>query len=594
MSPGSTETISANGFTDDFLYDGTGYLKIGTRRQWGASIIFFGMSQAGPGINSSNAIDSNDTGREVQVALYDPTRILQGCAWNASCQSNPGAACPTSITYLGWNPVQGGNQCNIGSGIENVSLEPGVLEASVRPLFWNPDWEAQSCVDSGCSDPVKKTLLSDVLYTQRLRFISTHVVEMQMTVQNLSNIDHPVTHQEFPTLYAAYGKNGTSNLKVLLDSEGNQIPIDQPANDGFFVKNFSSPGGWATLQSAGLDYGVAIYYENRLTSFQGWQKSGVFNNVRSLFPFGVHALGTVRARAYLVLGNYETVKGVISELDNSLPPFGNIDSPAEDSFVGDSMALAGWVLDNKGVITLTLFIDGEEHDNLLLNTARPDVCKHYPGYAQCNQVGFTNSIDVSDLTPCQHILEIVATDTDGNSRTIVRRRFAVGDPVECFTDAECYDGNGCTIDTCLTGNCNYAPSPCEAPTHAIYRYNLATGGTDHMFGVSAEAAPGYVNEGSPFTLFDEQGPGMLPLHQLYCAPCVDHLQSASASEGAPQYVFEETLGYCAAEASESTPHALKRFFSASGSDHFVTIDTAEWEVLTGAGYTEDGVVCYTP
>jgi hypothetical protein len=115
---GAVETTTVDGFTDDYLYDGTHFTKVGTRREWGATLVFFGQDDGKPGTNGTNVIDGNDTGREVQIALYDPDRIVQACAWNASCQSNPGAACqPASITWLGWDPVQGGNECNVGSGV---------------------------------------------------------------------------------------------------------------------------------------------------------------------------------------------------------------------------------------------------------------------------------------------------------------------------------------------------------------------------------------------------------------------------------------------------------------------------------------------
>ncbi|MBM4354869.1 MAG: hypothetical protein FJ109_13950, partial [Deltaproteobacteria bacterium] len=378
--PGPAETVQEGGFTDDYLLDPTSYVKVGTRREWGSSIVFFGLAKGNPGMNSTNTIDANDTGREVQIALYDPLRAMQGCAWNASCQSNPLAACPNSITYLGWNPVQGGNECNIGSGTEWSVVKPGVLQAEVRPLFWNPDWKEPNCSTGGCSAPAKKAMKSDVLYTQRLRFISTHVVEMQMTVENLSDLDHPAMGQEFPTVYAVYGAGGTADLKVLLDSNGNQVAIDVPANDGFFYKNFSSPSGWVTLQNASKDYGVGIYYENRLTGFDGWQMLGVFNNVRSQFSFALPPFGTVKARAYLILGAFGTVASEAAALDAKLPPFGSLDSPKPDAGVSGTLHVSGWVLDNKGVSSVVLRRDGVQVASLPVTTQRPDVCLRYPGY----------------------------------------------------------------------------------------------------------------------------------------------------------------------------------------------------------------------
>lgn len=425
--PGRTESTRINGYDDDYLYSSDDSFKIGIREDWGATIIFFGEKSllGWPGTNNTNVIDGNDTGREVQIALYDPDRNAQGCAWNASCRSNPGAACPLSIRYLGWNPVQGGNRCNLGSGVESVSMADGMITAQVRPYHWNPDWEAQSCDSDSCGVPGTNRLQSEVQYNQRLRFVGSHVVEMQMEVINLSDMSHAVTLQEFPTLYATWGDGNTPDLRVLMDSEGNQIAIDQPANDGFFYKEFNSPGGWAALQNTDKNYGVGIYYENRLSGYQGWQKYGVFNNVRSKFHFGLAGHGTVRARAYLMLGSYATISSLAAGLDSTLPPFGTLDSPLADAALSGSFTFHGWVLDNKGVSSIRLLIDGAPHATPALDQDRPDVCLFYPGYAQCNQVGFSGSASLAGLSSCPHLLEVEATDGDGNTRIVARKRIFV-------------------------------------------------------------------------------------------------------------------------------------------------------------------------
>ena len=420
---GKVETVTNNGFTDHYLYsNASDYLKVGIRENWGASIVFFGIAANA----NSNVIDANDTGREVQVAFYDPARSMQGCAYNASCQTNPELICANSIRYLGWDPVQGGNRCNNGSPVESVNVVPGELTAIVRPLFWNPDWDQVGCGGDGCTDNILKYRQSDVRYYQRLRFVGEHIVEMRMTVENLTATAVQATLQEFPTLYAAYGAYGLANLHDILDSTGTQIAVDIPANDGFFYRNFETPGGWATLQNDERTYGVGIYYENRLTAYQAWQKEGVFNNIRSQFSFGIPANGSVTARAYLMLGSFDTIKTTAEALDAALPPFGVIDAPAADGVYSGTLAVNGWVLDNKGVTALMLLIDGTEHAVLPLDTARPDVCLVYPGYGMCTgNMGYSQEVSLAGLSPCQHIIEVRATDTDGNQRIIARRRITV-------------------------------------------------------------------------------------------------------------------------------------------------------------------------
>lgn len=424
-NPGRSESTTVNGFHDDYLYNAAGEVKIGTRREWGGSIIFFGLKGSGlPGMNSYNTIDANDTGREVQVAFYDPDRAMQNCAWNASCATVP-TQCQNSITFLGWNPVQGGNRCNRGSGVESVSNADGLLTVATNPLFWNPNWDRTDCSTEACGDPNLRERRSDVRVIQRLRFVDYHVVELDYTVINLSDLDHRYTHQEMPTVYTANG-NGGPDLWRLFNSEGTEIAIDQPANDGFFYKNFTSPGGWACMQNGTLDYGVGLYSENRNPSFQGWQlRTLPFNNFRPLNAFAIPARGTVRARSYLMIGSLATIASVAAWLDSGLPPFGWLDAPAPEAVISGTVAVAGWALDNKGVGSVELVVDGTLRQALAYGGDRPDVCLVWPGYAGCNQVGFQGQLDTRALTNCEHLLEIVAGDADGNSRVIARRRIRV-------------------------------------------------------------------------------------------------------------------------------------------------------------------------
>jgi hypothetical protein len=382
------------------------------------------MDDGTPGINSTNAIDANDTGREVQVAFYDPDRHMQNCAWNASCQTDP-SDCPASITYLGWNPVQGGNRCNNGSGVESVETVDGVLTATTVPLFWNPNWDRQDCVSDACGDPNLAHRQSDVRVVQSLRFVRYHVVELEYALINLSATDHAPTAQELPTVYTANGQVGP-DLWRLFDSEGNEIPIDIPANDGFYHKPFSSPGGWVTMQNEDLTYGTGLYSENRLTEWQGWQNRSLpFNNFRSVFAFGIPAQGVIRARSYLILGSQATVASEAEWLDTHLPPFGVIDSPTADETVSGTVTVSGWALDNKEVSAVELVIDSTTTISLGYGNARPDVCVVWPGYPGCENVGYAGTVDANTLSACPHLFEIVATDNDGNSRTIARRRVYV-------------------------------------------------------------------------------------------------------------------------------------------------------------------------
>jgi hypothetical protein len=413
-APGSGRHTVSNegGFTDHFLWGPGDRARIGIRTQWGGAIVYFGLADP-----STNTIDDHDTGRALQMAMYDPDRIRQGCAHDASCRKRP-LTCPDSISYLGWNPVQGGNKCNQGSPVLNVAGRNGVLAMDVAPLHWNPEWAESACTQSACSRPATSALQSDVRMRQRLRFVDELIVELDLEVTNVGTQAHASTPQEFPTLYSAYGWNRTSNYRVLLDSAGKRIAIDRPANDGFSYKDFVSPGGWVTLQNDSGEYGVGLYAENKLQQWQGWQKARVFNNVRARLDFGLPAQGVVRTRSYLMLGGHGTVAAAAARLDRTLPPFGELEQPARrQGFAGGELAVAGWVLDNTGVREVEILIDGKRVAQAVPGVRRDDVCQKWPGYPQCPRAGFSTNLKL-EVTPDCRTLEAVAVDLNGNRRSI--------------------------------------------------------------------------------------------------------------------------------------------------------------------------------
>lgn len=428
-SANKTESVSAGGFDDDYVYNQAGDRKLGIRRNWGGAIVFFGKHTGQVGQNVTNVIDGADTGREVQIALYDrPARTLQGCAYNSSCEKGP-KPCPETMVFMGWNPVQGGNRCNSGSGYSDIAKADGAISLVSQMLQWNANWDRPDCQES-CKSPATDKRLADVELTQRVRFVRPNVVELRYTVHNLANMAHDATVHEFPTLYAAFGRDGTPDLVRLFDSSAKEVTTGwQTDANGFRWQNFSSPAGWASLQNAAADYGVALQYESGMSQFQAWdklEKPTKFNNFRGLYSFPIGASASVSARSYLILGGIAEVAAETKWLDGHLPPFGSLDGPVADAKVSGVISVGGWAMDNKSVSSVQMSVDGGAPVPLSYGADRPDVCALWPGYPACekSKVGFQGMLDVSALSPggCGHVIEIKAIDGDGNAKVIARRR----------------------------------------------------------------------------------------------------------------------------------------------------------------------------
>ena len=401
-------TTVDNGLHQDLVLSSpAGSTLISVRLDWGGAVVYFGPS-AGP-----NVIDADDTGRELQLALYDPSRAMQGCAFNASCQTTP-STCANSITFLGWDPVQGGDECGHGAQVLESGRAGDAMRVVVRPLQWNPDWDAPDCRQSACGasgTPVA------VKFTFELRFVAEDVVEIASEVTSEETFDHPTTAQEFPTLYVAHG---TFDLPLLVDAAGNAVTLSTPGNDGFFYGNFTSPAPLVSWQTSDRSAGVTIASDEGITNWQGWRGDGqtapYFHNVRQQIAFGLAAGGTVRGISYLGLGGFDHAHTAVTSVLRSRPPFGRIDSL-------DGTHLVGWVLDNDRVPTVTLERDWAPPVPLAVEAVREDVCATYPAYPNCPGGGIETSIPPPPADGCAHLYRLIATDGDGN-RTILGERMA--------------------------------------------------------------------------------------------------------------------------------------------------------------------------
>ena len=443
---GGLDPWTDDGFADDYLLGPGGTYRIGLRRDWGGAVVSFGDAGGGPGVSPTNVVDPSNGTRALHVALHDPARALQGCAFDASC---PPAApiCPAGPSFLGWSPVQGINECGSLPGVQTQELLDGRVVTTTTLLQWNPDWGLGSCDNGGCFDPAKSALPSDIAYEQSVRWVAANAVEVQMTFTNTSGDAHTLADQDVPVIWASPGSNGGLTLAAAVDSDGKNVPLE-PGVGGVMGATFESKDGWAMLLDEAQGTGLGLMTENLRTTFDVQVKAGTTSRLRAPFELAIGPHATVRARVYLILGDPDTVRSTAGSLRAKLGPFGAIDSPAEDQSVTQTLHVDGWVLDDEGVIGVELLVDAKKVADLPLIAERPDICAKYPGYATCGTIGYAGAVTLAGLSPCEHLAVVRATDTRGNKRVIDTVRFVASPGTPCAAAADCEDGDPCTIDVC--------------------------------------------------------------------------------------------------------------------------------------------------
>jgi hypothetical protein len=150
--------------------------------------------------------------------------------------------------------------------------------------------------------------------------------------------------------------------------------------------------------------------------------------VRARQSFGLAAGGTVRGRAYLALGSFDTVRGLFTELLARRPPFGVADSarPERREVLPDGRRrFFGWALDDTALDAVTVRVDGASVATLPRNGSRPDVCAVYPNYAGCPAVGYDATVSLPRGDGCWRRAEVVARDRDGNETPLERFHYRV-------------------------------------------------------------------------------------------------------------------------------------------------------------------------
>jgi hypothetical protein len=97
-----------------------------------------------------------------------------------------------------------------------------------------------------------------------------------------------------------------------------------------------------------------------------------------------------------------------------------IDWPVASSnpFLGIAQ-FAGWAInDNAAVSAVSVSLDGVPYGAATYGVSRPDVCNVYPGRAGCPNVGWSFTLDTTQIIDGTHTLQVTETAADGSYTTV--------------------------------------------------------------------------------------------------------------------------------------------------------------------------------
>lgn len=355
-------------------------------------------------LNGINFVNAHDTGRGVQLSLYDGSHRYDSCA---GCSGS-----------WGWNPVQGGDRYNHGSAVLSTVIDAQGITIRTHPLEWMP---AESSV------PVP----SDVIIEQRISPVAGHprAWRVDFRVESESAIARQVALQELPAVYAGAQYQRLVTYEGPAPWTGDPVTVGIPAPLGQAPIYRHSGERWFALVDDG-DQGVALYapgsYEN-LSGFIAPGSGGAGGSgaafARFDSPLAVQPGRVIAGHYYLIVGDHQHARATIYELMASddgtdvAAPRLVVDRPQTGTAASGVIQVAGWAYDNRILASVSVTVDDMDLGAATLGVTRPDVAAVHPDAPPDSGFGF--ALDTRQLANGRHRVKVSATDSAGYRSDVV-------------------------------------------------------------------------------------------------------------------------------------------------------------------------------
>jgi hypothetical protein len=417
---GSNTPAPAVGGESLFATQGAEALADSTRTYWQGSLLFMerrdgaevsriaidtarGGFIAEASLNGVNFVNAHDTGRGVQLALYDGGYRYDNCA---GCSGD-----------WGWNAVQGGDRYNHGSEVLSTGIDAQGVVIRTRPLQWMP-------MDTPAPSP------SDVVIEQRVKPVpgQARAWRVEFRVEAESSAPRQVALQEFPAVYAGAQYHRLVTYEGLAPWTDGPVTIGMPAPLGEKPIARHSTEHWFALVDD-RNEGLALYAPGSYASLSGFIAPGTSgpNGSGTAFarfdsPLAVQPEQVIAGHYYLVVGGHQRARSIIRELmasdegaDTAAPRM-VVDRPQRGAVVSGIIDVAGWAYDNHRLASIIVSIDGMELGAPRRGVARPDVVAVHPDAPPDS--GFGMSLDTRRLANGPHRIDVIATDAAGHRHEI--------------------------------------------------------------------------------------------------------------------------------------------------------------------------------
>ena len=378
--------------------------RVGMLTSWGGAIVEISL-------NGINYVNHNDTGRQVQVGLWDGNANYSNGSW-------------------GWSMSQGGDHYLNGSPLLAQTIGPDFVYIKTQPLYWLPDLFGGDSAHPIPGDVYVEQWVSPVPAYSR-------AFKVHYKITHFGNDTHANQPQEFPSVYVNRGFDSFVYYPGFLPWTYGALqhyampPLPQISP---LLPTFEQWGAYADANETGLTvYTPGSYPYSTGFNATGDSPEGT-NDFAPFTVFSWYPNAVLESDIYVVAGPVAEARPVIYQLHDAsskpsaFPPWGVFEVPQSGQTVsGSTVVVGGWTFGTSQVMSLDVFLDGVAVGTATYGSPRPDIPKAYPGIPDTNS-GFQYTLDSTKYTSGRHDLVVKATDAIGNLAVFPTAHITISNP----------------------------------------------------------------------------------------------------------------------------------------------------------------------
>ena len=189
----------------------------------------------------------------------------------------------------------------------------------------------------------------------------------------------------------------------------------------------SAPIGRAEITIDGIAYGTAQYGNPYPSACSLFNNPPGCPNIGWSIPVNTATLSNGTHTLLVTVWTSEIIarqatQSVVFSTGNSSNAVSNqstvyIDAPVAEGTYSSVQTFRGWAIDaSSAIASIAIAVDGISFATAQYGIGRPDVCNLYGAHAGCPNVGWTFSLDTSDLDDGPHTVQVTAFTADSIPR----------------------------------------------------------------------------------------------------------------------------------------------------------------------------------